>query len=209
MTPAISGRAGLGAGEVFVELDEKKQLPGFCFLGGAGLAPGGAKRRGFAEEVPKLSALEDQKLTSCDRLTRNRESKWKSWVNSQLGRDTSRFCFLCGSDKQVYNRLLRSLLMELRTPVMAGCCLLAFLLNSIVSAQTGPGSQPTRYQAQYTRIYFDDIESLAPTLGAGFVLDTAGTLTSDPSEVISGRYSIKGAYFGSSSYTSYLHTDPA
>ena len=99
--------------------------------------------------------------------------------------------------------------MESRTPVMAGCCLLAFLLNSIVSAQTGPGSLPTRYQAQYTRIYFDDIESLAPTLGAGFVLDTAGTLTSDPSEVISGSYSIKGSYVGSSSYTSYLHTDPA
>lgn len=87
--------------------------------------------------------------------------------------------------------------------------LFLLLLTCAASAQSAPASQPTRYQAQYTSIYFDDIESLAPTLGPGFVLDTAGTITSDPSEVISGKQSIKGAYFGSGTYTSYLHTDPA
>jgi hypothetical protein len=33
MTPAKSGRAGLGAGEAFVEMVEKEQLPDFWFFG--------------------------------------------------------------------------------------------------------------------------------------------------------------------------------
>jgi hypothetical protein len=34
---------------------EKKQLPHFRFLGAAELTSGGARRRGFAEKVPKIS----------------------------------------------------------------------------------------------------------------------------------------------------------
>ena len=54
---------------MFVETAEKKQLPDSCFLGGAELASGGAKKRGFVEKVPELSTLEDQKLATCDKLT--------------------------------------------------------------------------------------------------------------------------------------------
>jgi hypothetical protein len=72
------GRAGIGTGEVFVKMVEKEQLPDFWFLDEAKLASGGARRRGFAEKVPRISTLENQKLTSCDSLTKNREPKWKS-----------------------------------------------------------------------------------------------------------------------------------
>jgi hypothetical protein len=34
MVPAKSGRPGMGAGEVFFEMTEKKQLPNFRFLVG-------------------------------------------------------------------------------------------------------------------------------------------------------------------------------
>src|SRR3954464_9554563 len=44
-------------------------------------------------------------------------------------------------------------------------------------------------------------------LGKGVLLDTAGSLTSDPNEVISGKTSIKGSYSGSASYTPFLFTD--
>jgi hypothetical protein len=37
MTPAKSGRAGLGAGEAFVEMVEKEQLPDFRFFGRSGI----------------------------------------------------------------------------------------------------------------------------------------------------------------------------
>jgi hypothetical protein len=39
------GRAGVGAGEVFVEITEKKRFPGFRFSGGWKLALGRGKRR--------------------------------------------------------------------------------------------------------------------------------------------------------------------
>jgi hypothetical protein len=39
------GRAGVGAGEVFVEITEKKQFPGFRFSGGWKLPLGRGKRR--------------------------------------------------------------------------------------------------------------------------------------------------------------------
>jgi hypothetical protein len=39
------GRAGGGAGEVFVGITEKKQFPGFRFSGGWKLALGRGKRR--------------------------------------------------------------------------------------------------------------------------------------------------------------------
>ena len=45
--------------------------------------------------------------------------------------------------------------------------------------------------------------------GPGFVLESAGSLTSNPAEVVSGTRSIKGAYFGTNSFTPYLRTDPS
>lgn len=70
-------------------------------------------------------------------------------------------------------------------------------------------SSPSRWQAQYTQIYFDDVETLAPTLGAGFALYNAGSLTSNPAEEVGGTTSIKGSYSGTAQYTPYLHPDPA
>jgi hypothetical protein len=46
-------------------------------------------------------------------------------------------------------------------------------------------------------------------LSAGFVLETAGRLTTAPDQVISGTRSILGEYGGSGSYTPYLRTEPA
>lgn len=45
-------------------------------------------------------------------------------------------------------------------------------------------------------------------LGKGWLLDTAGAITSAPAEVITGKGSIKGAYFGTSSFTPFLSSDP-
>jgi hypothetical protein len=87
--------------------------------------------------------------------------------------------------------------------VVAGLSLTVFV--TLASGQSG--SPPVRWQAQYTQIYADNIETLQPAVRPGFVLDRAGSLTSDPAEVISGRRSIKGSYFGTDSYTPYLHTD--
>ena len=53
-----------------------------------------------------------------------------------------------------------------------------------------------RYQAQYNQVYFDDVETVAPALSAGFVLRSAGTITAAPAEVIAGARSIKGSYSG-------------
>jgi hypothetical protein len=68
---------------------------------------------------------------------------------------------------------------------------------------------PVRWDAQSTQIYFDNIDTAGPALGPGFLLDAAGSLTSNPSEVISGAESIKGSYSGTGSYTRYLETDPS
>ena len=46
-------------------------------------------------------------------------------------------------------------------------------------------------------------------LGKGWLLDAAGRITSNQSEVITGRNSIKGTYSGSGSFTPVLLTDPA
>jgi uncharacterized protein (TIGR03437 family) len=70
-------------------------------------------------------------------------------------------------------------------------------------------SQPVRWQAQYTQIYSDDIETVAPTLTPAFSLGPAGSLTSNSAEVVSGTESIKGAYFGSASYTIFLQSNPS
>jgi hypothetical protein len=45
MTPAKSGRPCMGAGEVFFEMAEKKQLPDFRFFQQVEFALGRAKRR--------------------------------------------------------------------------------------------------------------------------------------------------------------------
>src|SRR5262245_33732449 len=46
------------------------------------------------------------------------------------------------------------------------------------------------------------------TLGKGWFLDPVGSITSSPSEVISGKNSIKGSYSGTVMYTSLLISDP-
>jgi len=46
-----------------------------------------------------------------------------------------------------------------------------------------------------------------PTLGPGFALYPAGSLTTTASEVISGKASIKGTYTGTDTYISFLQTD--
>ena len=79
--------------------------------------------------------------------------------------------------------------------------------RSPLAAQGSLGSQATRYQAQYTPIYSDNVESVGPVLSPGFEFGSAGSFTANASEVISGSHSIKGAYSGSGSYTTYLATD--
>ena len=50
-------------------------------------------------------------------------------------------------------------------------------------------------------------DARAGTLGKGLLLEEAGSLTSDPKEVISGRTSIKGSYHGSATFTRAVFTD--
>jgi hypothetical protein len=45
-----------------------------------------------------------------------------------------------------------------------------------------------------------------PYLGSAFQLDSSGTVTSDPNEVISGICSIKGAYTGGAAYSPFFET---
>src|SRR5215469_8452539 len=83
---------------------------------------------------------------------------------------------------------------------------LGFCFNFASWAQSSSGSPPIRWQAQYTQIYSDDIETIAPTLTPAFSLGAAGSLTSNSAEVIAGNESIKGSYSGSASFTPYLQT---
>jgi FG-GAP-like repeat len=53
-----------------------------------------------------------------------------------------------------------------------------------------------------------DARAQVSALGKGFLVDGAGSLTSDANEVISGRNSIKGSYSGAGSFTQFLMTDP-
>ncbi len=62
-----------GAGEVFVEMAEKKQHPNFWF---SRRGENGAWQRQMIEEVRKTSTSEDQRLATCDRLPGNLEPKW-------------------------------------------------------------------------------------------------------------------------------------
>lgn len=82
----------------------------------------------------------------------------------------------------------------------------ALCIASGLWAQTST-TQPIRWQARYTRIYADDIETMAPALGPGFVLESGGSLTSNAAEVVGGTTSIKGSYSGTAMYTSYVQTD--
>src|SRR5215831_7778757 len=75
-------------------------------------------------------------------------------------------------------------------------------------ASNTPPDSPTGWRASYTQIYFDDVESLQPSLGPQFALDSAGTLTGITGEVISGTRSIKGSYTGTGSITTFLQTNP-
>ncbi len=89
--------------------------------------------------------------------------------------------------------------------------LLSFILlgSSGLLAQRGTGPALTRYEAQYTPIYSDNVETVDPALAPGFVFGPAGAFTSNPSEVISGKRSIKGSYSGTATFTPYLQTSPS
>jgi uncharacterized protein (TIGR03437 family) len=82
-------------------------------------------------------------------------------------------------------------------------------LSSSLWVQGKAASQPARSQAQYTQIYSDDIETISPTLSPAFSLGSAGSLTSNRAEVVSGNESIKGSYSGSGSSTPFLVTNPS
>ena len=86
---------------------------------------------------------------------------------------------------------------------------LVSVLLPLYSLAQGSGTGLSRYEAQYTPIYSDDIETIGPALPPGFVFGPGGSFTSNASEAVSGSYSIKGAYSGSGSYTHYLYTNPA
>jgi hypothetical protein len=53
MTPAKSGRPGAGAGEVFVEITEKKKLPGFGFSQRDEIGVWPSQETDPGEKVPK------------------------------------------------------------------------------------------------------------------------------------------------------------
>ncbi len=87
-----------------------------------------------------------------------------------------------------------------------GASAIAVYLVGLAATVRGQGiSQPVRWQAQYTQIYSDDIETIAPALGSAFLLVPPASITSTPSEVISGSRSIKLAC--SDSATASLQTN--
>lgn len=85
----------------------------------------------------------------------------------------------------------------------------AFLALMAALGLAGSVDRPYRWEAQYTLLYQDDIETPAPALNPGFVLLAAGSLTSNSAEVVSGSGSIKGASPGTGSYSPFLRTDLA
>ena len=72
-----------------------------------------------------------------------------------------------------------------------------FCSASGAGAQTSPSTQPVRWNAEYTQIYSDNIDTIAPMLGPAFSLGPAGSLTSNPAAVIAGTESIEGSGTGS------------
>jgi hypothetical protein len=59
---AKSGRPGRRAGEVFVEMAEKKQLPDFWSFRRGGIGAWMSQRKDSGEKVSKTSTLKDKKL---------------------------------------------------------------------------------------------------------------------------------------------------
>lgn len=97
-----------------------------------------------------------------------------------------------------------------RVSLVLDFCLFGIYFSSSFSwAQSGSGSPPVRWQAQYTQVYSDDIETIAPILTPAFSLGPAGSLTSNTAEVIAGSESINGSYSGAASNTAFLQTNPA
>lgn len=90
---------------------------------------------------------------------------------------------------------------------MVESLLLVLWLCSSLWAQGVSGSPPGRWQARYTQIFADDIETILPQLGPAFTLGAAGSLTANRSEVIAGNESIKGSYSGLASSPSFLQTN--
>jgi uncharacterized protein (TIGR03437 family) len=88
-------------------------------------------------------------------------------------------------------------------PLHTVCMFLACVTMPLRAQSSGP---PVRFQAQYTKIYSDDVETVSPVAGQGFVLDAPGSFTTLTSEVISGQRSIKGSYSGAGSHTTFMHT---
>jgi len=68
-------------------------------------------------------------------------------------------------------------------------------------------NHPPRFQARYTPVFSDDIETLAPSIGPAFVLDSAGSITSDSAQVVAGNHSVKGEHIGGGAYTPYLRSN--
>ncbi len=56
---------------------------------------------------------------------------------------------------------------------------------------------------------YNFIDGSGPSLGPPFELGSAGSLTSNPNEVIDGTYSIKGSYTGNGTHTPYLKIVPS
>jgi hypothetical protein len=57
---------------------------------------------------------------------------------------------------------------------------------------------------------FGQTTTLQPSVGPGFnLILPAGSLTTNPAEVIAGNASIKGSYSGTNTFTSYLQTNPS
>lgn len=74
---------------------------------------------------------------------------------------------------------------------------LIILLAGLTNPSSFARAQSVRWQAGYTSIYSDDIETIGPSLGSVFTLGSPGSLTTVPSEVVSGRGSIRGVNAGS------------
>ena len=87
--------------------------------------------------------------------------------------------------------------------VTLAICLLCAAPRGV--AQGSSDTPPVRYQAQYTQIYLDAIESVGPVLSPAFSFDTGGSITTNPAEVIDGQRSIKG--IGSGSFTNFFRTN--
>jgi putative glycosyl hydrolase-like family 15 (GHL15) protein/Ig-like domain-containing protein len=106
--------------------------------------------------------------------------------------------------------ILATLFVLLESPAAQPATDVSGSVLNLQSAAAAPSSAaPVGWRASYTPIYFDDVETLRPTVGPRFVLGPIGTITSTAGEVISGSRSIKGVHSGSGSYTPYLRTDPA